>query len=122
MEDLKFDLQLFAEPSADNTPVEQPEMDSTGQEPQQVPQQEQQNDDFDWSIDEDTGDVTFDPSIFDDNDSDDSEGGEQQPEEPEEQPTPQEPQKFAVKINGVEQYVTLDELQRGYMQQADLTK
>lgn len=113
MEELKFDLQLFAEPSADN--MEQPvEQDSAPQ--------ETQNEDFDWSIDEETGDVTFDPSIFDDDDSDDYDGGEQQPDEPEEQPTPQEPQKYAVKINGVEQHVTLDELQRGYMQQADLTK
>ncbi len=120
MEDFKFDLQLFAEgeepvsePTADNTPLEQPETDSSAEEGSQEPQQQ----DFDWSLDEE-GNVVFDDSVFDDHK--DSEGAE--PPAQEEQPKANEPQKFPVKINGVEQMVTIEELQRGYMQQADLTK
>lgn len=120
--DFDFNIQLFAEEGegatvpeptpVDNTPTEQPIEDSEGQGSQEPEQQE----DFDWSIDED-GNVVFDDSVFDGK-------SDSEPEETdgEEQPKADEPQKFPVKINGVEQMVTLEELQKGYMQQSDLTK
>lgn len=116
MEDLKFNIQLFAEgeePAVEDTPaVEQPEVDS----------EQEQQEDFDWSINPETGDVTFDPRVFDD--AEDSEGEPPvQEEKPEEQPEAQpEPQKYTVKIDGVEQEVTLDELMKGYMKGSDYTR
>lgn len=113
MEDFVFDLQLFAdEPSADNTPsMEQPEEDSIETAPAQDVGGEK--DDFDWKIDPETGDVTLDPRMFDDEDS------EEPPAQPEEQPP--EPEKYTVKVNGVEREVTLDELRNGYMMHSDYT-
>lgn len=121
--ELKMNIQLFAEgeqPSDGNT-------NSMGQSAQQnpaepTPAEPQQSDsnDFDWSIDPDTGDVKFDPAMFDDvDDTQDS----TEPVQPEEPPVePPKPQMFTVKVDGVDRQVTLEELQRGYMMQADYTK
>ena len=116
MEDLKFDLQLFAEGTPSVEGMEQPVVDSvdTGSPEPQT--------DFDWSVDPDTNEVTFDPSFFDDMESDGEEEGSAPPSEPEEQPQHQAPALYTVKINGVEQQVTLEELQKGYMLNSDLTK
>lgn len=113
-EELKMNLQLFAEgeePTVENTtPTEQPQVDS---EADQASQEQP-----DWGINPETGEVTFNPDIFGDTDEDsDAEPQEQQ----EEQPQP-EPQKFTVKVNGVDQEVTLDELRNGYMMHADYTR
>jgi len=122
--ELKMNIQLFADgeqPSDGN-------IDTQGQSGTQNPSVDtadssnQQNDgNYDWSIDPDTGDVKFDPKMFDDAD-----GGEQdsdEPEQPAEQPPePPKPQTFTVKVDGVDRQVTLEELQRGYMMQADYTK
>ena len=110
--DLKFDLQLFADESAGN--MEQPIADSDNG-------STEQNDDFEWSLDEE-GNVVFDDSFFESSDSEPDDGGSAPPYEGNEQPETNEPPKYPVKINGVEQMVTLEELQRGYMQQSDLTK
>lgn len=102
-EKFKFDLQLFADESADNT-VEQPKTDSA--EPQELP---------DFALDAD-GNVTFNPAIFDDVQEDEQEESQPQPE-------PQtEPDTYIVKVDGVEQEVTLDELLHGYMRQADYSR
>ena len=116
MEDLKFDLQLFAEGTPSVEGMEQPVVDSvdTGSPEPQT--------DFDWSVDPDTNEVTFDPSFFDDMESDGEEGESAPPYEPEEQPQHQAPALYTVKINGVEQQVTLEELQKGYMLNSDYTK
>lgn len=113
MKDLEFNLQLFAE-SAENadTNTEQPVQDSVaeGNEPSQ------DNKDFDWSIDTNTGDVTLNPAMFDDDDSD----GTEEPE-PEEQPKAEEPQMYTVKVDGVEKQVSINDLLAGYMMQSDYT-
>lgn len=117
MEDLKFDLQLFAEgeePTADNTALEQPLGDS-GANPEGSNEQNGGEEDFDWKIDPESGDVTLNPHMFDDEDSEDGE------EEPAEEQLPPEPEKYKVKVNGVEREVTLDELRNGYMMHSDYT-
>ena len=75
MEDLNFDLQLFAEgeePTADNTALEQPVEDS-GANPEGSNEQNGGEEDFDWKIDPESGDVTLNPHMFDDEDSEDEE-------------------------------------------------
>lgn len=116
MEDSKFNIQLFAEgvePTVEDTPaVEQPEVDSA----------QEQNEDFDWKVNTETGDVVFNPAIFDDDEGSEEEQPEESEEQQEEQPSAPEPQKFTVKVDGVEQEVTLDELMQGYMKGADYTR
>lgn len=118
--DLQMNLQLFAdgeEPTVENTaPVEQPQGDS---EPDQAPQGDQPQEQPDWAVDPDTGEVTFNPNMFDDTDEDSDAEPEEQAEE---QPQPEQPQTFTVKVNGVDQQVTLDELRNGYMMHADYTR
>ena len=119
MEDLKFDLQLFAEgeePEADNTSSEQPVVDS-GENLESSNEQIGGEQDFDWKIDPESGDVTLNPHMFDD---EDSEEAEEEPEAHKEQ-LPPEPEKYKVKVNGVEREVTLDELRNGYMMHSDYT-
>lgn len=123
--ELKMNIQLFAdgeqpsdgniEPQGQSAP-QNPTVDETGG------NQPSGDSNFDWSIDPDTGDVKFDPAMFDDID-----GGEPQDsnnsQELEDQPQqPPQPQTFTVKVDGVDRQVTLEELQRGYMMQADYTK
>lgn len=123
--ELKMNIQLFADgeqPSDGN-------IDSQGQSAPQNPtvnepdgsNQPADDNNFDWSIDPDTGDVKFDPKMFDD--VDDSTSDSPEPKQPEEPPAePPKPQTFTVKVDGVDRQVTLEELQRGYMMQADYTK
>lgn len=118
MEDLKFDLQLFAEgeePEADNTALEQP-LEDSGANPEGSNEQNGGEEDFDWKIDPESGDVTLNPHMFDDEDSEDGE------EEPAEEQLPPEPEKYKVKVNGVEREVTLDELRNGYMMHSDYSR
>lgn len=118
MEDLKFNLQLFAEgeePTADNTALEQP-LEDSGVNPEGSNEQSGGEEDFDWKIDPESGDVTLNPHMFDDEDSEDGE------EEPAEEQLPPEPEKYKVKVNGVEREVTLDELRNGYMMHSDYSR
>ena len=123
--ELKMNIQLFAdgeqpsdgniEPQGQSAPQNPTENETGGNQPSG-------DNNFDWSIDPDTGDVKFDPAMFDDiddgepQDSNNSQELEEQPQQP-----PQ-PQTFTVKVDGVDRQVTLEELQRGYMMQADYTK
>lgn len=122
--ELKMNIQLFADgeqPSDGN-------IDTQGQSDTQNPpvddtdsSNQQSNGNYDCSIDPDTGDVIFDPKMFDD--TDDGGPDSDEPEQPPEQPSePPKPQTFTVKVDGVDRQVTLEELQRGYMMQADYTK
>lgn len=103
-EKFKFDLQLFADESADNT-VEQPVTDSAEETP-------------DFALDE-NGNITFNPDLFNDGETPNEEQESQPTEEP--QPEPQ-PETYIIKVDGVEQEVTLDELLHGYMRQADYSR
>ena len=117
--EFKFDFQLFGDgdmPEPNNTePTEQPVEDSSGS-----------NDDYDMKIDAD-GNVIFDDHAFDDMMmySPEEEDEPVQPAETPEEQTPQpqaQPQTYTVTVDGVQQQVTLDELQKGYMRQADYTR
>lgn len=106
-DNFKFDLQLFAEgeePTVENT--EQPTADSEN---------------FDFAINED-GDVVFnDPNFFGTEDDEEvAEDTEAKPEA-EVQPEPQ-PQLFDVTVGGQTVQLTLEELQNGYMRNADYTR
>ena len=121
--ELKMNIQLFADgeqPSDGN-------IDPQGQSATQNPTVDEPDgnqpsvDNNDWSIDPETGDVKLNPSMFDIEDGEDMDSTELQ--EPKEQPVqPPQPQTFTVKVDGVDRQVTLEELQRGYMMQADYTK
>lgn len=120
--DFDFNIQLFAEgeqPTVDNTPVEQPTQDSNP-EPSAPQEAQEEDNDFDWKVDE-NGDVQFNPAMFEDDEEESPSAPE--PQVQEEQPqTPPEPQKFTVKVDGVDKEVTLDELRNGYMMNSDYTR
>jgi hypothetical protein len=123
-EDFKFNIQLFAEEGQE--PVsQQANQESTA--PQGTPNQEPINtqvEEPDWRLDED-GNVQLNPKIFDDMVRQPVSPVEQKVEQTEpvaQEPTPEEPVKYTVKIDGVEKQVTLDELQKGYMMNSDYTK
>lgn len=117
--EFKFDFQLFGDgdmPEPNNTePTEQPIEDSSGS-----------NDDYDMKIDAD-GNVIFDDHAFDDMMmySPEEEDEPVQPAETPEEQTPQpqaQPQTYTVTVDGVQRQVTLEELQKGYMMQADYSR
>lgn len=122
MTDTKFDLQLFAEETADVAPeVEQPTEDSTGEEH------------FDFAIDEDgtpiLGEDFLNSLVGETPYSDDAEQEGEEEHQEVEQPVEDstegnepEPEKFIVTVGGQEQEVTLDELLHGYMRQADYSR
>lgn len=121
MEDLKFNLQLFADgESADNTSLEQPTVDSGETSEGAVAPEE--NKDFDWALDPDSGDITFNPDIFGETtDEDDDYVDDDVDEDQEAIKSPAEPERYTVKVNGVEREVTLEELRNGYMMHSDYT-
>lgn len=121
MDNFKFDIQLFAEDaSADNTVgVEQLlEGDSEPAQDQGEP---------DWKIDAD-GNATFSDNFFDgdtlysNKEQTVEEPKEEEPKESVQDELPPAPEFYTVKVDGVEQKVTLDQLKSGYMMQADYTR
>lgn len=121
--ELKMNIQLFADGEQPSDGNIEPQGQSAPQNPTgDEPDGNQPSvDNNDWSIDPDTGDVKLNPSMFDIEDGEDMDSTE--PQEPKEQPVqPPQPQTFTVKVDGVDRQVTLEELQRGYMMQADYTK
>ena len=101
MEELKFDLQLFADDAGGDN-FDQAETQS----------EEAQQEGFDFAIDDDGNVVFADGDEFDfEQDSSDVE---------EEQP--QTPETYTVKVGGEDVEVTMDELMNGYMRTADYTR
>jgi len=126
--ELNFDLQLFAEEPVVTEPtsgqpatepvVNIPNVPAEGATPEGG---EQQAEDFDWQIDPATGNVVFDEHAFDDKSEESNVSDAQTPAE--EKPAEPEPeQKYTVKVNGVEQEVTLNDLLNGYMMHSDYSR
>lgn len=105
-EQFKFDLQLFADETADNTPddLEQPLEDSN-----------ESNDEFDFGIDE-NGQIVFrNASVF-------GEGLDDEEQPQEEDSAPPAPELYTVTVGGQEMEVSLEELLYGYMRNEDYTR
>jgi hypothetical protein len=126
--ELSFDIQLFAEEPVVTEPTSgQPATEPVVNTPN-VPAEAvvpaaggQETEDFDWQIDPATGKVVFDEHAFDDKPQESEVSPAQPPAE--EKPAEEPPeQKYTVKVNGVEQEVTLNELLNGYMMHSDYSR